>query len=102
MNPIHIYLMKTYKYLATLASLAIFASSAQAALVGHYEFEETSGTTFADSSGNNFDGNLISDDGTGTLDVPGQIGSAYKPGGGGQEIYLGELKPRTTDKSLTA
>ena len=59
-----------------IAALSLSAGLAQADLVGHYKFEETSGTTLVDSSGNNFDGAVV---GSGDLDVAGIVGSAYQP-----------------------
>ena len=73
---------KLTKYLSmsTLTAMLVMTNSAQAALVAHYEFEETSGTTLSDSSGNGFDGAVV---GSGDLNVTGVIGSAFEPGGGG-------------------
>ena len=64
--------------LTCVGATALAVGSANAALVGHYKFEETSGTTLADSSGNGYDGNVV---GSGDLNVAGIVGSAYEPGG---------------------
>jgi hypothetical protein len=64
---------------AASACAALAAGSANAALVGSYQFEETSGTTLVDSSGNTNNGTL---QGAGDLDVAGAVGaSGYQPGG---------------------
>ena len=51
-------------------------------MVAHYQFEETSGTTLVDSSGNGYDGTVNNSNGTGSLNVSGPtgLGSAYRPG----------------------
>ncbi len=72
--------MKQTPFLLIVAYLLIVLTSANAALVAHYEFEETSGTTLGDSSGNGYNGNVI---GSGDLNVSGVVGSAYEPGGSG-------------------
>jgi len=64
----------------TVAYLLIALTSVHAALVGHYEFEETSGTILVDSTGNDYAGTVV---GSGDLDVPGVLGSTYQPGGAG-------------------
>jgi hypothetical protein len=69
--------------------------SAQGALVGHYEFEETGGTTLVDSSGSGFDGSV----GTGgTLNVAGQIGSGYQDGSGDNQF--GSITNGTTSYGI--
>lgn len=60
-----------------IASLGVCA---HANPVARYAFEESSGTTLVDSSGNGRNGNLV---GSGSLNVSGIIGSAYQPGGDG-------------------
>ncbi|BCX49057.1 hypothetical protein HAHE_29650 [Haloferula helveola] len=58
---------------------AVLASQSLAGLVAHYEFEETTGTVLADSSGNGHDGTVV---GSGDLNVSGFVGSGYQPGVG--------------------
>jgi hypothetical protein len=65
--------------IGTVCSLAL-AGAASGALVAHYTFDETSGTTLVDSSGNGFNGSVV---GSGSLNVAGTINSAYQPGGTG-------------------
>jgi hypothetical protein len=72
-------------FTSTLSATAAFLFtlfSANAALVAHYEFEETSGTTLTDSSGNGFDASVVNPNGTGDLNVAGAYGgsSGYRPG----------------------
>jgi hypothetical protein len=72
--------MKLTSMIPAAAAFLITLSSANAGLAAHYEFEETSGTTLGDSSGNGHDGTVVGS--TGDLDVAGIVGaSAYKPGG---------------------
>ncbi|BCX49056.1 hypothetical protein HAHE_29640 [Haloferula helveola] len=70
------------KFLQTLSIALSLAVSAEAALVAYYEFDETSGTSIGDSSGNGFDGSVI---GSGDLNVSGYVGSGYQPGSGGSD-----------------
>jgi hypothetical protein len=55
------------------ASLAL-ATSANAALIGHWKFDEGAGTTAADSSGNGYDADRVNADGSWTT---GKVGGAY-------------------------
>lgn len=63
--------------LASVATLTFAAASANAALVGHWKFDEGSGTTAADSSGNGYDadqtivaGSWITGKAGGAYDIP--------------------------------
>ena len=71
--------MKTRKHILPLAaamgSLAL-ATSANAALIGHWTFDEGSGTTAADSSGNGYTATQVSST-TGSGWVAGKSGNAY-------------------------
>jgi len=63
-----------------LTGLALMTGTTHAAIVAHYEFEETSGTVLVDSSGNNYDGSVVSSVGGADLNVTGTVGSsAYQP-----------------------
>ncbi|PXA04677.1 hypothetical protein DDZ13_05765 [Coraliomargarita sinensis] len=72
--------MEKIPLLLAATSFALMLAPAKAALVAHYEFEETSGTTLVDSATNSYDGTVV---GNGDLNVSGIIGSAYEPGGNG-------------------
>ena len=58
--------MNAPRILFFIASILLAQTSASAGLVAHYEFEETSGTTLSDSSGNGYDGSIV---GSGNLNV---------------------------------
>ena len=47
--------MKTFLAIAAIATLSFMATSANANLVGHWKFDDGSGTTAVDSSANGYD-----------------------------------------------
>jgi hypothetical protein len=58
-------------YLVSFVLVLVLASNVSAGLVAHWQFDEGSGTTTVDSSGNGHDGNLLGD----PQWVAGMIGS---------------------------
>jgi len=71
--------MKFIKTLSFTLALLLAVSAAQAELVGHWTFDETSGPAL-DSSGNGYDGAIV---GTVTQGQAGKIGGAYQFSGAG-------------------
>lgn len=70
--------MKFSTHFAIPASFFALISSGDATLLAHWTFDETSGTTAADSSGNALTATLAGAAGTW---VPGQAGNGYELGG---------------------
>ncbi len=84
--------MKTYIWTLFFAAvLFIMPSIAHAdittGLVGHWKFDEESGTNADDSSSSNFDGTIS---GSPTLGATGQVGTAFTFGTGGQKVVIGD------------
>ena len=65
------------KYTLSLLALSALASTSHGALVAHYNFDEGSGTTVADSSGNGRDLTLV----CGSWNATGQFGGSVNLGG---------------------
>ncbi|MEN6450001.1 MAG: LamG-like jellyroll fold domain-containing protein [Thermoguttaceae bacterium] len=66
--------MRARVVLVALAAVVLAVGSANAGLVGYWGFDETSGTTAYDASGNGYDGSIVNAVVQGT---PGAIGTAY-------------------------
>lgn len=89
--------MRMKSYLTTTLFAAAFGASAHAGLIAHYTFDETSGTTAADSvRGAAGDATLVVGAGdVGTKWVAGQMGGAIDLDGSND--YLHALDPITSD-----
>ncbi len=68
---------------------SLVCSSTQAALVGYWALDETSGTTAFDSSGNNVDGAHVNGPTIGEASADLSLGTAYRFNGANQEVDLG-------------
>lgn len=90
--------MRVLKMTSLLLTLFAAASVGQAALVGHWTFDETSGQAL-DSSGNNFHGTIV---GTVTQGQPGKIGNAYAfAGTGWVNCGVGTVTSKITNFPIT-
>lgn len=94
--------MKNTLLMAASSALAVcFAGGASAGLIAWYEFEETSGSTVFDSSGN---GNDLSYLGGGNQDVAGVFGNGIRPRnvlartGGASSSTITNLNALTTNQ----
>lgn len=72
----------TVRVLATALVFVAIVRSASAAVVAHYSFDEASGTSVADNSGNGNNGVLDVNGGSGALGAAGQFGNAVSLAGG--------------------
>lgn len=75
---------KTMKFALAVASLVLL-EEAQAALLTHWTFDEGTGTTAADSSGNGVTAEIFGSPGSW---VTGRIGSGYELGGGNSHFEV--------------
>ena len=80
------------------ASLFALISSSNATLLAHWTFDENSGTTAADSSGNGLTATLAG--ATGSW-VPGQAGSGYQLGGTNSRFELADSSTLQTTGAVT-
>jgi hypothetical protein len=65
-----------YRRLLLPTTLLLGVAKAEAGLIAHYKFDETSGTTASDSSSNNFPGSMSGM--TGSQWTTGKIGGALR------------------------
>ncbi len=86
----------TLSYLILLVLVLAAGSGASAALVGHWRFDEGSGTTARDSSGNGNDGTLSGD----VEWTAGQIGNALQFNGNGW-VNCGDILTLTQTLTIT-
>ncbi|MBK1855224.1 LamG domain-containing protein [Verrucomicrobiaceae bacterium 5K15] len=80
-------------YKTLFATLMITSMSAHAGLVGHWTFDETSGTTAADSSGGGYHGKVVNPSWT-----RGLIGGALKFDGSCQVVDFGTVLSNTANE----
>ena len=85
---------------SAIALIALSTTQSQAALVGFWELDETSGSTAVDSSGNGVSGTLVNGPSVGQTAVHPSLGTAYRFNGSNQEINLGNTY-NTLTSSLT-
>lgn len=85
---------RSFLILVAAATLAFMTTSANAALIGHWKFDEGAGTTTADFSGN---GNTATQAGAVGSWTTGKAGSAYELGGSTSRFELAD----STDLRVT-
>lgn len=88
---------------SVLAASTVCAVSSQAALIGFWELDETSGTTALDSSGNGANGSHVNGPSIAQTTVDPSLGTAYRFNGANQEINLGAtFNGLTSDFTVSA
>ena len=77
--------------------LGVFATAAKAELIAYYPFDEGSGTTAADASGNGNDGTF-----DGNVEwVEGHVGMAVRLDTAGERVVLNSLDPTAANNAMT-